>query len=326
MGHPQKRKTWGLLLLLLFVAIFAFSGIMLVEQIRQPDLAEGEPIERKTIVRDGVEYFPRQDLDVFLVIGTDVEGPVKASGGQFNDGQADSIFLLVFDKTAEEVRLLTLNRDSMVTMPALNEKGYPSGTYYGHLAQSHAFGSGLEDSCENTRQTVSDLLGGIEIDHYVSFNLDAIALANDAVGGVTVTVTDDFSAVTEDIPVGEVTLHGDQAEIFVRGRKDVGDQQNTSRMERQKVYLESFLESLKDIMAGSETFALNLYEEISPYMVTDCSVTVFSEILSQYDDYTLAEILSPEGESVRGEEYMEFYLDEEALDELTVRLFFAPKS
>lgn len=120
MGHPQKRKTWGLLLLLLFVVIFAFSGIMLVEQIRQPDLAEGEPIERKTIVRDGVEYFPRQDLDIFLVIGTDVEGPVKASGGQFNDGQADSIFLLVFDKTAEEVRLLTLNRDSMVTMPALN--------------------------------------------------------------------------------------------------------------------------------------------------------------------------------------------------------------
>lgn len=160
----------------------------------------------------------------------------------------------------------------------------------------------------------------------MSFNLDAISLANDAVGGVTVTVTDDFSAVTSEIPVGEVTLHGDQAEIFVRGRKDVGDQQNTSRMERQKVYLESFLESLKESMAGSETFALNLYEEISPYMVTDCSVTVFSEILSQYDDYTLAEILSPEGESVRGEEYMEFYLDEEALDELTVRLFFAPKS
>ena len=96
-------------------------------------------------------------------------------------------------------------------------------------------------------------------------------------------------------------------------------------MERQKVYLESFLGELRESLKESETFALNLYEEISPYMVTDCSVTVFSEILSQYDDYTLSEILSPEGESVRGEEYMEFYLDEEALDELAVRLFYAPK-
>ena len=323
----QKRKTLGLLLILLFVVVFVFSGLLLVEQLRQPAYrAEVEPVERKTIVRDGVEYFPRQDQDIFLVIGTDVEGPVEASGRQYNDGQADSIFLLIFDKSAEEVRLLTLNRDSMVTMPALDENGYPSGTYYGHLAQSHAFGSGLEDSCENTRQTVSDLLGGIEIDHYVSFNLDAIALANDAVGGVTVMVTDDFSEVASELPLGEVTLYGDMAETFVRGRKDVGDQQNTSRMERQKVYLESFLDELRASLNESETFALNLYEEISPYMVTDCSVTVFSEILSQYDDYALVEILSPEGESVRGEQYMEFYLDEEALDELALRLFFAPKT
>ena len=323
----QKRKTLGLLLILLFVVVFVFSGLLLVEQLRQPAYrAEVEPVERKTIVRDGVEYFPRQDQDIFLVIGTDVEGPVEASGRQYNDGQADSIFLLIFDKSAEEVRLLTLNRDSMVTMPALDENGYPSGTYYGHLAQSHAFGSGLEDSCENTRQTVSDLLGGIEIDHYVSFNLDAIALANDAVGGVTVMVTDDFSEVASELPLGEVTLYGDMAETFVRGRKDVGDQQNTSRMERQKVYLESFLDELRASLNESETFALHLYEEISPYMVTDCSVTVFSEILSQYDDYALVEILSPEGESVRGEQYMEFYLDEEALDELALRLFFAPKT
>lgn len=327
MGRLQNRKTVGVLLLLLFVVIFAFSGILLVEQLRRPTYqAEAEPIDRKTIVRDGVEYFPRQDLDIFLGIGTDVEGPVQASGRQYNDGQADSIFLLIFDKTEEEVRLLVLNRDSMVTMPALDEKGRPSGTYYGQLAQSHAYGSGLEDSCENTRQTVSDLLGGIEIDHYVSFNLDAIAVANDAVGGVTVNVTDDFSAVTSDLPMGEVTLYGDMAEIFVRGRKDVGDQQNISRMERQKVYLESFLGELREDLDESEAFALNLYEEISPYMVTDCSVTVFSEILSRYDDYALTEIFSPEGESVQGEEYMEFYLDEEALDDLTVRLFFAPKS
>lgn len=325
MGRGKTRRVLALLLILVFVVIFVASGIMLVERMRQPVETGTETVDRKTIVREGVEYFPRQDLDVFLVIGSDVEGPVTDSGTYYNEGQADSIFLLIFDDTAEEVRVLTLNRDSMVTMPALDENGRPGGTYYGHLSQSHAYGSGLEDSCENTRQTVSDLLGGIDIDHYVSFNMDAIALVNDAVGGVTVTVTHDFSEVTSDLPMGEVTLYGDMAETFVRTRKEVGDRQNASRMERQMVYLESFLDALKGKLEESQTFALNLYEEIAPYMVTDCSTTVFSQVLDQYSDYTLAEIVTPAGENVRGEKYMEFYLDEEALDELTVRLFYAPK-
>ena len=328
MGRRLSRKTRKnlvRLLLVLLVIAFTCSGILLVERLRNPAPAE-ETVERKTILWNGEEYFPRQDVQTFLVIGTDVEGPVAASDTYYNEGQADSIFLLIFDQAAETVNVLTLNRDSMVTMPAMDAQGRWSGTYYGQLAQSHAYGSGLEDSCENTRQTVSDLLNGIEIDHYVSFNLDAIGIANDAVGGVTVTVTDDFSSITSSIPMGEVTLYGDQAEIFVRGRKDVGDQLNVSRMERQKVYLDSFLDALKTKQAASPTFALSLYEDIAPYMVTDCSATVFSGFLDLYSDYSLGEIVTPEGENVRGETYMEFYLDEEALEELTVELFYAPKS
>jgi hypothetical protein len=35
--------------------------------------------------------------------------------------------------------------------------------------------------------------------------------------------------------------------------------------------------------------------------------------------------VSPEGENVLGEKYYEFHVDEEKLDELIVRLFYAPK-
>jgi len=183
----------------------------------------------------------------------------------------------------------------------------------------------MEDSCENIRQTVSDLLWGINIDHYVSLNMDAVALANDAVGGVTVTVTDDFSAVDESIPLGEVTLHGQQSINFVRLRRDVGDQLNVSRMERQEAYMNGFLTSLKAKLGQGESFSLSLYESILPYMVTDCSANTFSAVLDDYGDYSLSEIITPDGENVRGEEYMEFHLDEEALDSLILRLFYAPK-
>ena len=36
-------------------------------------------------------------------------------------------------------------------------------------------------------------------------------------------------------------------------------------------------------------------------------------------------MVTPEGENVIGDEYYEFYPDEEKLDELIVRLFYAPK-
>ena len=42
-------------------------------------------------------------------------------------------------------------------------------------------------------------------------------------------------------------------------------------------------------------------------------------------DYTVAGFVSPEGKNVLGEKYYEFYPDEEKLDELILRLFYAPK-
>ena len=55
------------------------------------------------------------------------------------------------------------------------------------------------------------------------------------------------------------------------------------------------------------------------------SVTVFSDMMTRYSDYEIVEIVSPEGENVLGEKYYEFHVDEEKLDELIVRLFYAPK-
>ena len=40
-------------------------------------------------------------------------------------------------------------------------------------------------------------------------------------------------------------MNGQQAFIFVRSRKGLGDQKNVSRMERHKVYFKSLLDALK---------------------------------------------------------------------------------
>ena len=319
-----KKAAYSAAILVL-VLVMIFSGLRILESTVFNRERGEETLVSKTITRDGVDYFPRQDITVVLVMGIDQTGPVEDSGSYNNSGAADTVMLVIFDEKNEECRVLALNRDTMLEMPVLGIGGKQAGTYYGQLALSHTYGSGLEDSCENTRNTVSNFLYGINIDYYVSMNIDAISILNDAVGGVKVNVTEDFSQIDPTIGMGEVTLNGEQAINYVRTRKEVGDQLNISRMERQRGYVDGFLTAFRAKQEQDSSFVVTVYEEISPYIVTDCSGNTMANLLEKYADYEIVEIVSPEGENFLGNEYYEFYVDEEALDELIIRLFYAPK-
>lgn len=312
--------------ILILVLVMIYSGLQILESTVLTSQGELEQRPSKTITRDGVEYFPRQDITVYMLMGIDQLGPMESSGSYRNFGEADVITLLVMDHTNKSYRILCLNRDTMVSMPVLGIGGRPAGKFFGQLALSHTYGDGLEDSCENTRQTVSEFLYNIKIDQYVALNMDAISIVTDAVEGVTVTVTDDFSAVDPSLKKGEVTLTGQQALTYVRSRTDVGNQLNLSRMERHKEFMRGLGIALNKKLDSADSFGLKLYDKLSNYMVTDCSANVLSGLMSRCAEYELEQILSLEGENVRGEEFYEFYPDKDALDALILGLFYAPKN
>lgn len=321
----NRKLLLGAVILLLTFVVLCSGFYILTSTIFQNDDADAVNTRTKTITRNGVEYFPRQDITVIMLLGIDQNGPVQDSGSYNNSGNADVIALVIFDESNQTTNVLLLNRDTMTELPVLGIGGKPAGTMHGQLALAHSFGSGLEDSCENTREAVSDFLYGIQIDYYVSMNMDAITILNDAVGGVSVNVVDDFSAVDPTIPQGETLLHGEQAIHFLRTRKDVGDQLNVSRMERHKAYMQGFVTALRDRIKQTDSFVPDTYESLSPYIVTDCSATLMSSMLNRYADYSLVDVVSPVGENRQGDAYMEFYADEEALDQLVLDLFYAPK-
>ena len=312
--------------ILILVLVLLYSGLQILESTVLHRGQEGsEGFVSKTITRNGVDYFPRQDITVVMVLGIDQYGTVEASKSYNNRGATDMNMLLIFDEKNEVCNVLHLNRDTMVQMPVLGLGGAQAGTYFGQLALSHTYGTGLADSCENTRKTISDLLYGIEIDYYVAMHMDAISILNDAVGGVTVNVTDDFSRVDPTITMGQMTLMGQQAVNYVRTRQGVGDQLNLSRIERHKDYIDGFVESFRAKQEQDTQFIVTAYEDVSPYLVTDCSLNAISGMIDRFGGYEINEVVTPEGENVMGEEYFEFYLDEEKLDELILRLFYAPK-
>jgi anionic cell wall polymer biosynthesis LytR-Cps2A-Psr (LCP) family protein len=69
------------------------------------------------------------------------------------------------------------------------------GTSEIQIAYAHAVGDGGAFSCENVVEAVSNYLGGVDIQSYIAMNIDSIAKINQLVGGVTVTIEDDFSAI-----------------------------------------------------------------------------------------------------------------------------------
>ena len=326
MKKHSFKDVFLLCVLLVLVIVMLYSGLQILEStVLLPSQEPAAQQETKTIIRNGEAYFPRQDITVMMVLGIDQYGPVESSNYYRNKGAADSVMLLVFDETNKECTVLYLNRDTMLTMDVLGVRGEYAGTTFGQLALAHTYGTGLEDSCLNVKNTLMKYLHGMTIDYYVAMNMDAIPILNDAVGGVTVNVTDDFSKVNPTITMGELTLSGDQVIDYVRTRKDVGDQKNVTRMERQKGYVKGFLDALMTKEQSDMEFALKLYEQVAPYIVTDCSSTTLSSMLERYVDFSIREVVTPEGENVIGEEYYEFYPDEEKLDELILRIFYAPK-
>lgn len=315
-----------LCLILILALLMLYSGLQILESTvwaKPYDDALDET--EKTITVDGTFYFPKQDITVFMVLGIDKYGEMQSSEYHRNDGDADMVALLIFDETEKTYTILTINRDTMVEMPVLGMFGQQAGTSYSQLALAYTYGTGLSDSCENVKQTLQTFIPGLTVDHYLAMNMDAISLLNDSVGGVRVTVTDDFSGVDSSIPMGTVTLKGKQAISFVQIRKGIGTQLNLSRMERQKAYMQSFIQSFKQMKNADSTFVVSTYANISPYIVTDCSSTVISTLSDKYADYEWKETISLTGENHLGEEYYEFFADEEALLELSLKLFYSPK-
>lgn len=324
MNRTLLKNTLFVCIILILVLVVLYSGLQILESTVLFQEETTMQTTSKTIRRDGIKYYPRQDITVVMLMGINQEGVVVPT--EFNvGGPADMVTLMIFDEQTRQCNLLSLNRDMMVDIPALEESGKQFGILHGQLALAHTYGDGMQISCENVRTTVSNLLYGVTIDHYFSLNMDAIGILNDAVGGVTVNVVDDFSKVDPTLTKGEMTLFGKQAVHYVQARWDVGDELNLSRMERHKEYMHNFAAALKNKMEQETEFVIRAYEQVAPYIVTDCTVQILSRLEQDYGEYTLGEAYTVAGENVLGKELYEFYPDEEMLDALILQLFYAPK-
>ncbi len=326
--NPMKNRSRRgnpvvLVIILILVPVFILSGLQFLESTGLFDRVQDPPIKTKTIVREGKEYYPRQDITVILLAGIDESGKAEASGSYNNPGEADVVTLLVFDNTNKKLDVIALNRDTVMEIPVLGVTGQDAGTKTAQLALAHTYGSGMKDSAKNLSKAVSQFLYDLQINYYITLRMDAIAILNDAVGGVEVEITEDFSAIDPTM-TGKVRLTGEQAQIYLQTRRGLGDELNLSRMQRQEKYMRAFVAAIKAQSEITTDFAVTLFEQVSDYMVTDCTVKTVSNFSQRFKDYTMGDIVTFEGTNV-AKEYMEFHITEQQKDKVVLKYLYALK-
>ena len=314
----------GIILLLLALAAFLIqkweNKTYAVSVDRSESSAILDSASLPEITYGGITYAAKPSTETYLVMGIDVSGPVVSVPGAYNGGQADALFLVVLDNEAKTWQLLRLNRDSMVDVPVLDLRGDVIGYEHQQLALAHAYGDGTRSSCENTVSTVSTLLGGQPIDGYASLHMDGIAVLNDAIGGVTLTVSSDFAAVDPTLVEGKtITLNGQQAMEYVRTRKDVDDQSNLARMERQRQYLEAMKPQL--LTLGDEEI-LQVYERLGEYVVTNISSQNVLTLAEKMQEYQELPELTIDGENTLEDGHIAYILDQDSVQRTVLELFY----
>lgn len=322
----MKKQTILWLLNLTVLAALVIGIAFGEKKLEEPPVEHaGEPLNApqslESLTYQGNTYPMKKRLHTTLLIGTDgVEGYEEQENllqDYYNYNQADFLLLLVEDLEANTTQMIQLNRDTMADVPWLDVLGEYGGTEYEQLCLAFNSGDGGKKSCQNTVNAVSALLFDAPIQSYIQVPMSVIPILNDLVGGVPVTIPEELDGLDPAfVPGSTVTLTGAQAELFVRARTGLEDDTNLARMNRQRIYLDSFHKQAQEAFRGESNFGLKLVEQLSAYLQSDLTAQQLLDLMSRLDASRIAPIRTAEGELIQGADHYEFYVDEDALWEI----------
>ncbi|MZE50530.1 LytR family transcriptional regulator [Streptomyces sp. SID5770] len=220
-----------------------------------------------------------------LIIGTDKR--TGAGNGGYGDanspGHADTTILFHVSKDRTNATALSIPRDLMTTIPECQSR-QPDGKILTIPGQQKArfnvsLGQdGRDPGC--TMRTVKELTG-LDVDHFMMVDFNAVKELTTAVGGVKVCVekpVDDPKSHLK-LPAGESLIEGEQALAFVRTRSSFGNKSDLDRIKVQQQFLGSMIRQMKsDETLTSPTKLLDLAEAATKALTVDKGIGSLSKL------------------------------------------------
>lgn len=324
--HGKHRN---LLLIILIILALAGIGTVLWLQYgnKNPAASVSEDDDQENeenlgyVTYNGEKYAYNANLKTMLFLGIDKDETATVRDVTGYSGQSDCIILMVMDQEKKTIKLMEISRDSMTDVAIYGMNGDYIGTQFAQIATQYAYGTGEKDSCRLSVNAVSKLLYDIRINDYMALNMAGIAPIVDAVGGVKITILEDYTMIDPSFVQGaEVTLIGKQAEQYIRYRDTDQHGSNNERMERQT----QFIQALFAMVGESEDEGLSMLRSFwssgEDYMTTNVSLKTLEKLTS----YTMEEeIIKVPGEVRVGEIHDEFYVDDEKLQQIIIDTFYS---
>lgn len=234
----MKNKKNGASIFFVILAIIAIAAgvFVLLEykdrqsvksmpaQIQTSDVSgESETVQEKTsgtqITWQGKEYTYNQSIRNILFIGVDKKEEMQIQDYAGRGGQADCLILLSLNTREKTATMLNISRDSIVDVDIYDMSGDFLTEERGQIALQYAYGDGEKKSCWLEKKVVTELLHDIPIHSFIALNIDGISTIADALGGVEITVPEDYTSIDSSFVKGEtIVLKGDKAERYVRYR------------------------------------------------------------------------------------------------------------
>lgn len=336
----RNKKLFIAAIVLCMLGAFAFVGIQqlgkgkLEENIVLPDITEGTEITAdgqsyEVVEYRGQEYQYRDDIINILCLGIDKEEFMsQRNDGDGSVGQADAIFLLSLDLKENQIRLIAVPRDTMVTLEMYRSDGTYLGDTEGQITLQYAYGDGQELSATLTAKRVSEIMNNIPINGYLAVNVRCLWKMNEAIGGVYITMDDDYTAYNPLFEKGAtVYLSGSNLENYIRGRDKLDIDGAYKRMHRMKQYMLAFFEQAKKVAKEDLTIPLQVMEQLKYDMETDITMDGAVYLLTKAlkCEFSEADMHTLPGYNILEERYVEFCLDEEGVTELIIDLFYEEK-
>lgn len=266
----SKRYRWialscvGLLLLLTGIAGASFMRLRTNVQTDALNLGRYQ--------NEGLADGP---LDI-LVVGSDTRLGANANYGDEADAKsgarADVMMLVQISENRRNVSVLSFPRDLIVDIPACRAQ---DGTEYPETQDTQINESLSHGGPGCTVATVSSLTG-INIDHFMLVDFNAVKSLSNVIGGVDVCVTeeidDSYSGLK--LPAGKSSVEGEQALAFLRSRHGFGDGSDTSRIAAQQSFLASMFRKIQsEGTLTNPSKMMNIAEAITQNVTVDQGLT-----------------------------------------------------
>ncbi|AWZ04924.1 MULTISPECIES: LCP family protein [unclassified Streptomyces] len=195
--------------------------------------------------------FKKDQAINILVIGTDKRSGAgnEGYGDAGSVGHADTTILFHVSKDRSNATALSIPRDLITNVPACPTK-QPDGSTKNIAGERGArFNTSLGQAGRDpgcTMRTVKELTG-VQVDHFMMADFNAVKNLSTAVGGVPVCVekaVDDKDSKLK-LSAGQHRLEGEQALAFVRTRHAFGQRSDLDRIKTQQQFLSSMMREMK---------------------------------------------------------------------------------